>query len=107
MNPALKLFAIATLPVIAACSSDEPPAPAVVSELSISIDANNNCTLEKTRIECRQVAAVIKTRYPTSKPRVDICLDKQARYEAAVEVMNSVAAAGFPVGNFDCKASKS
>jgi biopolymer transport protein ExbD len=92
---------------LSACSSDEPPPPIVVTELSISIDANNDCTLEKTRIECRQVAAVIKTRYPTSKPRVDICLDKAARYEAAVEVMNSVAAAGFPVGNFDCKASKS
>ncbi len=103
MNPALKLFAIVTLPIIAACSPDEPPAPAVVNELSISIDANNNCTLEKTRIECRQVAAVIKTRYPTSKPRVDICLDKQARYEAAVEVMKSVSAAGFAVGTFDCK----
>ena len=48
------------------------------------------------------VAEVIKTRYPTSKPRVDICLDKQARYEAAVEVMNSVNAAGLTVGNFDC-----
>ena len=103
MNAALKLFAIAILQVIAACSPDEPPAPAVVDELSISIDANNNCTLEKTRIECRQVAAVIKTRYPTSKPRVDICLDKQARYEAAVEVMKSVSAAGFAVGTFDCK----
>ena len=92
----------ALLIALAGCSSDEPPPVAVVNELSITIDADNNCALEKTRIECRQVAAVIKTRYPTSKPRVDICLDKQARYEAAVEVMNSVSAAGFPVGNFDC-----
>jgi len=88
------------LVALSACSSD-------VTELSVAIDANNDCTLGTTRIVCRQVAAVIKTRYPTSKPRVDICLDKAARYEAAVEVMNSVAAAGFPVGNFDCKASKS
>ena len=95
----------ALLAGLAGCSSSEPPPPPVVNELSISIDADNNCTLEKTRIECRHVAAVIKTRYPTSKPRVDICLDKQARYEAAVEVMNSVSAAGFPVGNFDCKAA--
>jgi len=95
------------LVALSACSSDEPPPPTVVTELSVAIDANNDCTLGTTRIVCRQVAAVIKTRYPTSKPRVDICLDKAARYEAAVEVMNSVAAAGFPVGNFDCKASKS
>jgi biopolymer transport protein ExbD len=95
----------APLVLLVGCGSSEPPPVAVVNELSITIDANNNCTLEKTRVECRHVAAVIKTRYPTSKPRVDICLDKQARYEAAVEVMNSVSAAGFPVGNFDCKAA--
>jgi len=95
----------ALLAALAGCSAGEAPAAAVVDALSISIDADNNCTLEKTRVECRRVAAVIKTRYPTSKPRVDICLDKQARYEAAVEVMNSISAAGFPVGNFDCKAT--
>ena len=99
------IAACALLAALAACSSDQPPPPAVVTELSIAIDANNDCTLGHTRILCRQVAAVIKTRYPTSKPRVDMCLDKAARYEAAVEVMNSVAAAGFPVGNFDCKPS--
>jgi biopolymer transport protein ExbD len=103
MNKVLKRIAVPVALAVAACSSDEPPPAPVVSELAISIDAANNCTLEKTRVECGQVAAVIKTRYPTSKPRVDICLDKQARYEAAVEVMNSVSAAGFPVGNFDCK----
>lgn len=98
-----RILVLALAAALSACSSDEPPPAPVVTELSIAIDAANNCTLEKTRIECRQVAAVIKTRYPTSKPRVDICLDKEARYEAAVEVMNSVSAAGFPVGNFDCK----
>jgi biopolymer transport protein ExbD len=103
MSTVVKRTAFLVALAVAACSSDEPPPVPVVSELSISIDAANNCTLERTRIECRAVAAVIKTRYPTSKPRVDICLDKQARYEAAVEVMNSVSAAGFPVGNFDCK----
>jgi biopolymer transport protein ExbD len=103
VKPALKPAAIANLLLLAACSSGEPPAPAVVNELAISIDANNNCTLEKTRIDCGQVATVIRTRWPTSKPRVDICLDKEARYEAAVEVMNSVSAAGFAVGTFDCK----
>ncbi|HEX6397579.1 MAG TPA: biopolymer transporter ExbD [Steroidobacteraceae bacterium] len=96
------LITLSLLAGLAACSSDDPPPPREVSQLSISIDANNDCTLEKTRIECRQVAAVIRTRYPTSKPRVDICLDKRARYEAAVEVMNSVGAAGFPVGDFKC-----
>jgi len=103
MDTVLKRLAVLVALAVAACSSDEPPPAPIVNELSISIDAANNCMLEKTRIECRQVAAVIKARFPTSKPRVDICLDKQARYEAAVEVMNSVSAAGFPVGNFDCK----
>lgn len=98
MKPAALLLLAWTVG-IAGCGSSEPPQ---VSVLSVAIDADNNCTLEQTRIECQQVAAVIRTRYPTSKPRVDICLDKQARYEAAVEVMNSVSAAGFPVGNFDC-----
>lgn len=97
-------FLLAALGVFAGCSSGEPPPP-VVTELSIAIDADNACRLEGKPVECAQVAAVIKTRYPTSTPRVDICLDRQARYEAAVEVMNSVSAAGFPVGNFDCKAS--
>ena len=96
---------LATLSLLAAglssCSSDEPR-PVVVDRLSIAIDAHNDCMLEKTRIECRQVAAAIRTRYPTSSPRVDICLDRNARYEAAVEVMNSVGAAGFPVGEFKC-----
>lgn len=87
---------------LAACSSDEPPPPPVVTQLSIAVDANNECTLEKSRVDCNQVAAVIETRYPTSTPRVDICLDKNARYEAAVEIMNSVGAAGFPVGEFKC-----
>ena len=93
------------LAAVTGCSPDEPPPVALVDALSVAIDADNNCTLEKKPIEFGRVAAVIKTRYPTSKPRVDICLDKQARYEAAVEVMNSVSAAGFPVGDFDCKAS--
>lgn len=90
------------LVAFAGCGSGEPAPPAVVTELSVSIDADNNCTLEKRRVECPRVAAVIRTRYPTSTPRVDICLDRQARYEAAVEVMNAVSAAGFQVGNFVC-----
>lgn len=84
----------------AGCSSAEPPKE--VSVLAVSIDAANNCSLEDTPVQCERVAEIIKTRHPTSKPRVDICLDKQARYEAAVEVMNSVSAAGLTVGNFDC-----
>ena len=95
---------LATLGGFAGCSSSEPPPP-VVTELSISIDADNGCRLDDKPVECGRVAAMIQARYPTSKPRVDICLDKQARYEAAVEVMNSISAAGFPVGDFDCKAA--
>ncbi len=87
---------------LVACSSDQPEPPEIVNELAVSIDAANNCSLEDTPVQCERVAEVIKTRYPTSRPRVDICLDKQARYEAAVEVMNSVSAAGFAVGSFEC-----
>ncbi|HET9864443.1 MAG TPA: hypothetical protein VFP37_13440 [Steroidobacteraceae bacterium] len=99
----------AALPIVAAvltamtgCSREES-APPVVTELAVTIDANNNCTLEAKSVECAQVASVIRSRYPTSKPRVDICLDKGTRYEAALEVMNSVTEAGFAVGNFHCK----
>jgi len=97
------LLAMAMAAGLAACSPDQPEPPKVVDQLSVSIDAANNCSLENQPLQCEQVADVIKTRYPTSKPRVDICMDKQARYEAAVEVMNSVSAAGFTVGSFDCK----
>jgi biopolymer transport protein ExbD len=94
-------LAMAICAALPACSPDRPE-PKVVDMLSVSIDAANNCSLDDEPVQCRQIAAVIKSRYPTSKPRVDICLDKQTRYEAAVEVMNSVSAAGFTVGNFDC-----
>ena len=61
-----------------------------------------NCLLENKSIEYSGVAAAIRAQYPTSNPRVDICLDKQSRYEAAAEIMKSVGAAGFAVGNFPC-----
>ena len=96
------LLAMAISCGLGACSSDQPEPPKIVNELAVSIDAANNCSLEDKPVQCERVAEVIKARYPTSKPRVDICLDKQARYEAAVEVMNSVNAAGLTVGNFDC-----
>ena len=86
---------------LAACGADAPE-PAVVHQLRISIDAANNCSMEGKPVECTQVAAAIKARYPTSSPRVDICLDKQSRYEAAAEVMQSVTDAGLTVGDFDC-----
>ena len=85
--------------LVACGRSDEPP---VIEAITVSIDAANNCTLESKPVECAQVANVIHERYPTSKPRVDICLQKETRYEAATEVMQSVSAAGFTVGNFDC-----
>jgi biopolymer transport protein ExbD len=91
------------LALLSACS-DKPEPPKVIDAIAVSIDASNNCSLESKPVECAQVAAIIKSRYPTSKPRVDVCLDKQTRYEAAVEVMNSVKDAGFPIGTLDCKA---
>jgi biopolymer transport protein ExbD len=83
---------------LAACSR-EPP---VVHELRVSIDAANNCVLDEEPVDCAGVAAAIKAKYPTSTPRVDICLAKETRFEAATEVMKSVEAAGFPVGTLDC-----
>ena len=85
------------------CGKSGPP---VVEILVVSIDARNNCSMVDQPVECAQVAAAIQSRYPTSKPRVDICLHKESRFEAAVEVMNSVKDAGFPVGNFACGPSK-
>jgi biopolymer transport protein ExbD len=86
---------------LAACS-DQPDPPPVIDAIAVSIDANNDCSMEARPVECARVAATIAAKYPTSKPRVDLCLDKQARYEAAVEVMNSVKDAGFAVGALDC-----
>jgi biopolymer transport protein ExbD len=97
LNSGLLFAAVAAL-ALAACSR-EPP---VVQDLRISIDAANNCLLDDKPVECSGVAAAIKAKYPTSTPRVDICLDKQTRFEAAAEVMQSVEAAGFPVGSMDC-----
>jgi biopolymer transport protein ExbD len=83
---------------LAACSR-EPP---VVHEMRVSIDASNDCFLDEQPVACQDVAAAIKTKYPTSTPRVDICLAKETRFEAATEVVRSVEAAGFPVGTMDC-----
>jgi len=85
---------------LVACSREAPVV--VVHELRVAIDAGNNCSLDDKPVDCAGVAAAIKAKYPTSTPRVDICLDKQARFEAATEVMKSVEAAGFPVGTMDC-----
>jgi len=100
MKHGVWLTGIAVL-VLAACSR-EPP---VVEEMRVSIDAANNCSMEGKPLDCLDVAAAIKARYPTSTPRVDICLDKATRFEAATEVMRSVEAAGFPVGTLDCSSS--
>jgi biopolymer transport protein ExbD len=99
MNRSLSVLLVAVL--LAACSSADPPPP-VIAALTVGIDAGNNCSLEQKPVACAEVASVIKSRYPTSKPRVDICLDKDTRYEAAVEVMNSVTDAGFAFGAFAC-----
>jgi biopolymer transport protein ExbD len=87
--------------LLAACGSGAPT-PKRVDALLISIDADNHCSLESKAVECGAVAAAIRAQYPTSKPRVDICLHKESRYEAAVEVMKSVSDAGLAVGNFHC-----
>jgi len=88
--------------LLASACSRQPP---VVDLLTVSIDADNNCSFEDKRVECASVASIIRERYPASKPRVDICLAKEARYEAAVEVMQAVTEAGFTVGSMDCKPS--
>jgi biopolymer transport protein ExbD len=88
---------------LAACSADDtPPTAREVTQLEVSIDATNNCSLENKPVACQQVAAAIKARYPTSKPRIFICVDKQTRAEAALEVLNSINAAGFPAADFQC-----
>jgi biopolymer transport protein ExbD len=102
MTSRMKILVLALATgALAGCGSRDAP-PQVVEALQVSIDAGNNCSLEDQAVECREVAASIRARYPTSKPRVDICLDKQARFEAATEVMQSIEAAGFKLGSFDC-----
>jgi biopolymer transport protein ExbD len=96
----LPLLAAGAALMLAGCSR-EPP---VVQQMRVSIDAANNCSMEGKPVDCNGVAAAIKARYPTSAPRVDICLDKATRFEAATEVVRSVEAAGFPVGTLDCSA---
>ena len=73
------LGALGTLVTLAACSDKSAPPPHIEA-IAVSIDANNNCSLETRPVECSQVAATIKSHYPTSTPRVDICLDKDTRY---------------------------
>jgi len=97
MKSSLLTMGIAALALLG-CSR-EPP---VVQEMRVSIDAANNCFMEDQPVDCTGVAAAIKARYPTSTPRVDICLAPETRFEAATEVMKSVEAAGFPVGTLDC-----
>lgn len=87
---------------LASCGGDAPEPPPVVAELQVSIDAGNNCSLEGKPVDCTQVAAAIRERYPTSVPRVDICLTRETRFEAATEVMRSVEDAGLPFGSFNC-----
>ena len=92
----------AVLLLLQGCGQDAPEPPPVVEALVVSIDAGNNCSLENKPLDCVDVAKVIQARYPTSKPRVDVCLAKETRFEAAMEVMDSVSGAGFTVGTFEC-----
>jgi biopolymer transport protein ExbD len=91
----------AALAGLAACSQ-ESPQPKIIDAVLVKIDANNECSMAGSAVECRNVAAAIRTLYPGSHPRVDLCVDKTSRYEASAEVMKSVSDAGFTVGNFDC-----
>ena len=100
----ISIALIAVSSTLGACSRS-PPAPPVADRLEVSIDAANNCSMSAKAVDCRDVANLIHAQYPTSKPRVDICLDRQTRFEAAAEVMKSVADAGFAVGTLDCKKS--
>jgi len=98
-NPWIQCAAAGAWLLSAACSRQPP----VVDALTVSIGADNSCSMEDKPVECANVAGVIRERYPTSKPRVDICLAPGARYEAALEVTQSVTSAGFSVGSMDCK----
>ena len=69
--------------LLTACGDGAPEPPPVVESLTVTIDAGNNCSLENRPVECARVASVIQSRYPTSRPRVDICLAKETRFEAA------------------------
>jgi biopolymer transport protein ExbD len=101
--PLSRLVAFASvLCLLDGCGRDSPASPSVVEALTVSIDAGNNCSLDDQPVDCAGVASVIHARYPTSKPRVDICLAKETRFEAAAEVMKSVNDAGFTVGNVGC-----
>jgi biopolymer transport protein ExbD len=91
----------ALLAGLAACSP-KAPQPPVADAVLVSIDANNDCSMAGRAVECRNVAAVIRAKYPTSHPRVDLCVDKTSRYEASAEVMKSVTDGGLTVGNFAC-----
>ena len=39
---------------LVACSSDQPEPPKIVNELSVSIDAANNCSLEDKPVQCKR-----------------------------------------------------
>jgi biopolymer transport protein ExbD len=85
--------------LLAACG---PAAPPIVTEVTLTIDAENSCALGGKPIECRAAAAAIREAHPGSTPRVDICMHAGTRYEAAVEVMQSLSEAGLETGALDC-----
>lgn len=89
----------AALAMLAGCGPAPPP---LVTEVTIHIDANNACALSGKPIECRDAAAVIRAAHPGSNPRVDVCMHADTRYEAAVEVMQSLSEAGLEAGTLDC-----
>jgi len=94
-------LAIAASLLASACSQD-PPQPKVITEIVVDIKADNSCKLEEAAVDCADVGKTILGKYPTSKPRVDICLEKEARYEAALEVLDSLSRSGLTSGTLDC-----
>ena len=95
-------FSIAACLLLAGCGRAAPQRPAVVDFVLVSIDADNNCSMAGRPVECGNVAAAIRARYPGSHPRVDICLEQASRYEASVEVMRSLKDGAMPLGDFSC-----
>ncbi len=94
----------------AACGSGAPEPPlaqdvAVIKDVQIAIDADNNCSMASQPVECSGVAAAIRRQYPTSTPVIHVCPDRRSRYEASAEVMESANKAGFMAIDFNCAKS--
>jgi len=84
-----------------ACSQDPPP-PRVVTELVITAKLDSSCRLDNKPVACMDVGTLIRGWFPTSKPRVDICMEPESRFELALEIIASLEKAGLTVGDMVC-----